>query len=65
MDRPKQEPLVFRTEILTENAMEAQHLASVHAFWHLAKGQVSFMGPSMGCRSPESRGAPTQAALTI
>ncbi|XP_063953335.1 ATP-dependent RNA helicase dhx29-like [Lytechinus pictus] len=39
VDRPKQEPLVFRTEILTENAMEAQHLASVHAFWYLAKGQ--------------------------
>eukprot|EP00057_Strongylocentrotus_purpuratus_P033896 XP_793172.4 PREDICTED: ATP-dependent RNA helicase DHX29 [Strongylocentrotus purpuratus] len=39
VDRPKQEPLVFRTEILTENTMEAHHLASVHAFWHLAKGQ--------------------------
>ncbi|XP_072174284.1 ATP-dependent RNA helicase dhx29-like [Diadema setosum] len=39
VDRPKMSPLVVTTVILTENSTEAQHLGSVHALWHLARGQ--------------------------
>ncbi|XP_033625049.1 ATP-dependent RNA helicase DHX29-like [Asterias rubens] len=37
VDRKKDPPLVVCPEILTENSMEAQHLASVLALWNLAK----------------------------
>ncbi|XP_022087054.1 ATP-dependent RNA helicase DHX29-like isoform X2 [Acanthaster planci] len=37
IDRKKEPPLVVKPDILTENAMEAQHVASVLALWNLAK----------------------------